>query len=213
METSRQEEADTVATCTDAQSCIGCATTVPADAPSMLVLKRLLAAHEAWFDVTRDFHFAGRTFTGFAEFHSHGEQYVLSKRAKLWEVDTHEYIFFEIVEHLEEAIFRSDVDFMTAEAIRMVKPAPNHMSSNISLVIVADAMDADVEPLVRRTKFRKNHLLGLQGWTDLRIAVVDLAGGLDGRILTNAAGKTLRPTIEQNLGQIPGEPARRPAHR
>ena len=51
-----------------------------------LVLKRILAAHEAFFDVHRDYEFAGRSFPGFAEFHSFGEQYVLVKRAKLWEV-------------------------------------------------------------------------------------------------------------------------------
>ena len=42
-----------------------------------LVLKRILAAHEAFFDVHRDYEFAGRLFPGFAEFHSFGEQYVL----------------------------------------------------------------------------------------------------------------------------------------
>lgn len=168
-----------------------------------LMLERLLAAHEAWFDITRDFHLAGRSFPGFAAFHSHGEQYVLSKRAKLWEVDTHEYIFFDIVEHLEEAIFRDYIDFMTTEAIGMVEPHPNHMSSNISLVIIAGSADPVASALVRRTRFRKNFMLGLQGWSDLRVAVVDMAESRDKRILTNAAGKTLRPTIEANLDLRP----------
>ena len=53
-----------------------------------LVLKRILAAHEQWFDVRRGYEYAGRTFPGYAEFHSYGEKYVLVKRAKLWEVDT-----------------------------------------------------------------------------------------------------------------------------
>ena len=37
-----------------------------------LVLERLLASHETWFDVYRDYEFGGRTFPGYAEFHSHG---------------------------------------------------------------------------------------------------------------------------------------------
>ena len=48
------------------------------------VIERLLAAHEAWFDIDRDHRFAGRTFPGYAEFHSCASQYVLVKRAKLW---------------------------------------------------------------------------------------------------------------------------------
>ena len=44
-----------------------------------LVLKRILAAHEQWFDVRRGYEYAGRTFPGYAEFHSYGEKYVLVK--------------------------------------------------------------------------------------------------------------------------------------
>ena len=58
------------------------------------VIERLLAAHEAWFDVDRDHRFAGRTFPGYAEFHSCASQYVLVKRAKLWEAASHEHLFF-----------------------------------------------------------------------------------------------------------------------
>ena len=68
-----------------------------------LVLKRILAAHEAFFDVHRDYEFAGRLFPGFAEFHSFGEQYVLVKRAKLWEANSHEYLFFTYAETFDEA--------------------------------------------------------------------------------------------------------------
>ena len=45
----------------------------------MEVVDRLLAAHEAWFDVERDHRFAGRVFSGYAEFHSSASQYVLVK--------------------------------------------------------------------------------------------------------------------------------------
>ncbi len=166
------------------------------------VLARLLAAHEAWFDVERDRTMAGRAFPGYAEFHSYGERYVLSKRAKLWEVANHEYIFFDTVERLEEDAFADMVAFMETEALAVVHPEPNHMSSNISLVVVADAVDPQVERAARRTRFRKNFKWGLWGWSDLRIAVVDLSGlrsGGAGRVTTNAAGKALRKTIEANL--------------
>lgn len=168
-------------------------------ARSELILKRLLAAHETWFDVRRDVAVGGRTFPGFAEFHSHGEQYVLSKRAKLWEVDSHEYILFDIVEHLEKNAFQDAVSFMKTEALKLVKPEPNHMSSNLSLIIIAHTVEQGVDALVRRTRFRKNFAWGIRGWSDLRIAVVDLSGASNGRVMTNAAGKPLRATIEANL--------------
>lgn len=167
------------------------------------VLERLLAAHETWFDVRRSYEVAGRVFPGFAEFHEHGEKYVLSRRAKLWEVSSNEYVFFEMTEHLTENELACLTTFMKEQALpAVVKPHPNHMFSNISLVVVADTVDENVERAVRRTRFRKNFRWGLWGWSDLRVAVVDV-GAVDAhhgrRVMTNAAGKPLRATLEANL--------------
>lgn len=191
-----------------------CAELQPQDSPAALplgrfVLRRLLAAHEAWFDVRRDHEVAGRAFPGFAEFHEHGEKYVLSRRAKLWEVSNNEYLFFEVVERLEEGAFARLVDFMETEALPcVVSPHPDHMSSNLSLVVIADAVDPAVERAVRRVRFRKNFKWGLWGWSDLRVAVIDLAEahrGRQGRVITNAAGKALRATLEANLPSAASE--------
>lgn len=161
-----------------------------------LVLKRILAAHEAWFDVHRDYAYAGRTFPGYAEFHSHGEKYVLVKRAKLWEADTHEYLFFVEAGALSEAEVASWVEFMKAEGLKKVQPDPNHMSSGVSLVIVADSCTEEAKRAVRKTRFRKNFALGIRGWADLRLVVADLS---EGAVYANAAGKQMKPTIEANL--------------
>lgn len=173
------------------------------EAGAAAVLERLLAAHEAWFDVRRDVEVAGRAFAGFAEFHEHGEKYVLTRRAKLWEVATNEYVFFEVAENLDTEMLAGLVAFMKERALpEVVKPHPDHMFSNLSLVVVADAVGADVERAVRSVRFRKNFKFGFWGWSDLRVAVVDLSAGKGdrtGRVMTNAAGKALRATLEANL--------------
>lgn len=161
-----------------------------------LVLKRILAAHERWFDVQREYEYAGRTFPGYAEFHSYGEKYVLVKRAKLWEVDTHEYLFFVLADRLDETQVRDLVSFMENDGLKKVVPEPNHMSSAISLVIVADSCTQEAERIVRKARFRKNFAFGIRGWADLRIAVADLSTK---SVITNAAGKQLKQTLEANL--------------
>ena len=161
-----------------------------------LMLKRILAAHEQWFDVRRGYEYAGRIFPGYAEFHSYGEKYVLVKRAKLWEVDTHEYLFFVLANRLDETQVRDLVSFMENDGLAKVVPEPNHMSSAISLVIVADSCTEEALRLVRKTKFRKNFAFGIRGWADLRVAAADLSTK---RVTTNAMGKQLKQTIEANL--------------
>lgn len=160
-----------------------------------LVLTRLLAAHEAWFDVQRNFEYAGKTFPGFARFTSHGEQFVLVKRAKLWEVDAHELMFFELADHLDGDMLSQLVSFMTTEAVKMVEAKANHMTTYLTLVVIADTVGDDIARAVRTTRFRKNFKLGLHGWADLRLAVVDLGHA---NVLTNAAGKELKPVLQAN---------------
>lgn len=174
---------------------------VAAEMPERVrVLKALLAAHETWFDVQCDFELGGRVFPGFAAFHEHGERYVLSRKAKLWGVSSHEYVFFEDTERLDEDMLAREVAFMESEGLAVVDPSePDHMASNISLVVIADGIGDSVARAVRKVRFRKSYRLGLEGWTDLRLAVIDLGDGEGGRVITNAAGKTLRPTLEENL--------------
>lgn len=157
----------------------------------------MLKAHEAYFDVTAPYAFAGRTFTGYAEFHSYGEQYVLSRRAKLWEVSTHEYLFFDCLDRLDAAALEDAVSFMETRAIEKVQPGPTHMSSAISLVIAADAVDEDAARALRTTRYRKNFKLGFHGWSDLRLAAIDASSR---RLFVNGAGKVLRDTLAANAG-------------
>ena len=159
------------------------------------VLEKLLLAHQQWFDLYRNHEFEGIKFPGYVEFHTHGEQYVLSKRAKLWEVDSHEYIFFQTVDELTEDDLQQWVSFMKEHGLKKAEPKPNHMSSNIALVLIADSTSDNAAKAVRKVRFRKNFKLGLEGWADLKLAVVDLSGH---RVITNGAGKDMVEVLEGN---------------
>ena len=167
------------------------------DPVRLQVLNRILAAHEGYFDVQREYEYAGRFFQGYGEFHSHGQKYVLVKRATLWEVDAHEHVFLAAVEHLDLPWLADAVAFMKEHALAKVDPQPNHMCTNLTLVVVADQADDDAWRLLRKTRFRKNFAWGFRGWSDLRLAAIDLSGD---RVATNAAGKPLADTLRSCMG-------------
>lgn len=171
---------------------------IPLDAAS--ATERLLAAHEAWFDVQRGYELGGDVFDGFAEMHAHGEKYVLVKSAKLWEIDTGELVFFKALPVLDAATLDATLALVKEAGFALVHPGPNHMSSNVGLVIVADSVEPEARRAVRSTRYRKNYRFGLWGWSDLRLAVVDLSQEGRGRFAVNGAGKSLLPTLEANLG-------------
>ena len=160
------------------------------------VLEVLLRAHEAYFDVQRDVVHAGRAFAGYAEFRSHSAQYVLVKRAKLWEADAYEYIFFDVVDHIDSAWVDEAYRFMTTEALSKVVPDQNHMMSFVSLVAVADTVSEEARAKIRKMRFRKNFKLGFRGWADLRMALIDLTS-MD--VVTNGMGKEMKPTLHSCL--------------
>lgn len=166
------------------------------------LLDRILAAHESYYDIRRDYLYEGRRFPAFAEFHTYGEQYVLTKRAKLWEVNTHDFMFFELVDELDEAILDDLVDFIAIKGLRKVNAATNHMSSALTLVVIAKQCSDEAFKRVKSIRFRKNYLFGLHGWSDLRLAVVDLSRTTSEAIAVNAAGKKLKEALASNLALI-----------
>ena len=167
-------------------------------AKSELVLERLLAAHGAWFDVSRDVTVAGRAFRALAQFHSFGEQYVLVKRVKLWEAEEHEYMLFDVCDHVDEAAARSSVAFMKNEALELVKPEPNHMSSFRTLIVIANSASDEALSLFRKTNHRKNFMWGIRGWSDVRLALIDLSKPQGSRVICNGAAKRIRKSLEAN---------------
>lgn len=167
-------------------------------AKSELVLERLLAAHGAWFDVSRDVSVAGRAFRALAQFHSFGEQYVLVKRVKLWEAEEHEYMLFDVRDHIDAETARSYVEFMKNEALELVKPEPNHMSSFRTLVVIANSVSDEACTLFRKTSHRKNFMWGIRGWSDVRLALIDLSKPQGSRVVCNGAAKRIRKSLEAN---------------
>ena len=163
------------------------------------LLERVIAAHEGYYDILRDHEFEGRTFPAFASFHTYGEQYVLVQRAKLWEVETHDYIFFVKADVLNETLLREEIEFVITKGLRKVSPGPNHMSSALSLVIVANSVTDGAAKLAKKAKFRKNYKFSLHGWSDLRLAVVDCSEGAERPVITNAAGKPMAELLASNL--------------
>lgn len=158
-------------------------------------LARCLKAHEVCFDTEKDCSFEGRKFDGYAEFHASSSQYVLVKRAKLWEVDSHEYIFFKAVERLDASALADLIEFMKTKAVKKVVPEEGHMTSYLTLVIVACSIEEEVPKLVAKTRFRKNFRFGLRGWADLRVCVVCLE---DGEVLANGQAKEMVETLKAN---------------
>lgn len=163
------------------------------------LLKRLEAAHRSFYTFKTNHEYHDRAFPFYGEYHAHGTQFVLVKRAELWSADTHDYLFMDARDVYGPDDFERDVTYLVEEASNKAVPKKDHMSSGITLVVAANHVDDQVMRSVRAFKHRKNHLLGFHGWTDVRMAVADVSRPSNQAVATNTAAKELKSVIASNL--------------
>jgi len=159
-------------------------------------LEQLLLAYQRYFDIKRDVEIDGDVFSAFAEFHSTSEKYVLVKKAKLWALENNEYAYFYLTEKLDiEELDRIYKKALEAGS-KLVVPHSEHMYSFVTLVILADDIDAAAAEALKKIRFEKNFRLSLHGWMEFRIAAISFS---DDMIVNNRSGKGVREILEQNL--------------
>ena len=78
-----------------------------------------------------------------------------------------------------------------------MKPHKEHMSSYVTLVVLADTIDPEAKELIKKTRFQKYFRLALHGWMEYHIAAMECSTN---SFLSNPAGKGAKKTLEQNLG-------------
>lgn len=129
--------------------------------------------YRRYFDIRENETLFGKKIPATAEFHSRGEKYVLSKKAKLWGVENHEYVFFFELPCLTVSESDEIISFLKTAEKELVKPHDEHMYTYLTAVIAADSTDSDAEKNLCRFKMRKNYLFSLHGWSTVRMVLID----------------------------------------
>ena len=156
------------------------------------VLKTLLHSFERYYNVK-----AGELgtdaysmFKAEAEFHSHSEQYFLTRAAHIADIDSHEYV-------LEEDNLTSDrlaelVNAAWKEGLSRVQPGPGHRNSDVALIIITDTIEETAFKQVSKIKRSKSYRFSLHGWSSFRLLAYEVSSG---RVACNRAGKSLKKVI------------------
>ena len=160
-------------------------------------LDKLLSAYSHQYDIARDVTVEGGSFPATATFYLRDENYLISKKHVLSAVENYDYTYFYITEHLDAATLRQQIDLTMKVGTARVKPHRDHMSSFVTLVILAETIDEEAKALIRKTRFHKNFRLALHGWMEYHIAAMECSTN---SFLSNPAGKGARKILEQNLG-------------
>lgn len=135
-------------------------------------------------------------------YHARNEAYVLSKKARLWAAETHEYVYLLNLPRLDAVQWRQAHQLALHDGLSRIRPHSEHMCSCISLIILCSSLDEDARAALTHCRTRKSFLLGLHGWMRLRaLAVLPPSHPEDDvQLIGNAASrKELLPFVQRAL--------------
>lgn len=160
-------------------------------------LERLLNAYSHHYDIERDVQVEGGRYPATAFYFLRDENYLVSRKHVLSAVENHEYVYFYLTERLDAAELRHQIELSREAGMGHIKPNKEHMSSVVTLVVLADTIDPEAKALIKKTRFRKNFRLALHGWMEYHIAAMEISTS---SFLSNPAGKEARKILELNFG-------------
>lgn len=134
--------------------------------------------------------------TAACEFHAHSEKYVITKKAKLWEAGSHDYVYIFSVPHLTEETYSFCRDYAYRSGMEKIQPGPTHMYSYITAIFLCDTCDEAVKKAVRKCRLYKSFRLSFWGWMDYHNGLAVLA---EGKAYANASGRCAAQLLETTL--------------
>lgn len=161
------------------------------------ILDKILDAYSHHYDLDRDGSLNGADhYPATATYFLRDENYLISKKHVLSAYESYDYMYFYLTEHLDAKNLQGEIDFSLAEGMKRVRPHKEHMSSFITLVIIADTIDEDAKRLLKRFNRRKYFRLALHGWMEYHIAAMEISTN---SFLSNPTGRGARKILEGNF--------------
>ena len=158
------------------------------------ILKKLLDAYSHYYDIDTA---TPAPFDASVTYYMRDENYLISKKHVLSALEQYEYVYFFLTDHLDVKTLEAQIARSMEVGSERIKPHKEHMSSYVTLIILADTIDPDAKVLLKKTKYRKYFRLALHGWMEYHIAAMELSTK---SFLSNPAGKDARKTLELNFG-------------
>lgn len=152
-------------------------------------LERLLPSYYRYFDVSAEPY---GSFAATARFYTHGEQYFLVHAAKMWEMESNEFVYFLTADTLSPAQLDAYIEEAWSDAMPQVHPSSAHRNSDVTVVILVPQLDAQTRKALCRFHRSVGYRHGLHGWSNLKLGAIELS---DGRISTNRHGAELKKLL------------------
>ena len=157
------------------------------------MLRKLLDAYSHHYDIDPE---PTAPFDATACYYMRDENYLISKKHVLSALEQYEYVYFYLTDHLDLPTLEEKIALSMDAGTKRIKPHKEHMSSYVTLMIIADTIDPDAKLRLKKMKFRKYFRLALHGWMEYHIAAMEISTN---RFLSNPTGRGARKILEGNF--------------
>ena len=165
-----------------------------------IILEKMFSIYSHQYDLDRDGIHGGGVFPATATYYLRDENYLISKKHVLSAVENYDYVYFCTVDHLDTSTLQRYIDRSLQLGMDRVRPHKEHMSSFVTLIILADTIDQEAKQLLKRTKMRKYFRFAFHGWMEYHIAAIELSTN---QVISNPAGRETKKLLEQNFESNP----------
>ena len=144
-------------------------------------LDRTLAKYAGSFDILKPYRACGVEYDAYASYLSQDEKYVLTRKANLWTVRSHEHVLFriaddlseEMIEHAETVIKEHMIPDLVCRGERY--PEKDHMYSYLTFVFICNHSPSQAtSEQLRSYRFTQNFLFTFRGYAEAHLILVDL---------------------------------------
>ncbi|MDC7223200.1 MAG: hypothetical protein PQJ60_05620 [Spirochaetales bacterium] len=160
------------------------------------LLKEKLSCH---FDLIPSVSLGNRSYDLYGTMNIHNTKYLLSEKIRIYGYENDEYLWLRKYEGESLASIKDELIHLTEEIPRLISPGKDHMSSQLTLLLVGEEIPPELTRLARRFRHQKGFALGFKGWADLILVMVSLK---ENRVVTH---RHFRKTAEffqpERIGQ------------
>lgn len=170
-------------------------------------LQRLLTSYADSYDVVRAQDGQPSVLAATAHFHVQEAQYILSRRATMWETESDEYVWFFSMPHLEEDACDQWIRHAYEEGMAKIDLGKqrHHMVTRLTVIFVADSVTASAEKRIRQCRLYHSFQWSLRGWMEFHAVAVDLERE---SVVSNTYGRETARFLRTLLHPAPAQKGR-----
>ena len=140
------------------------------------LLERLLTGYSGSYDIDRAETGALPALQARAHFHVEEAQYVISRRATMWETESDEYVWFFSLPRLTAEDCERCIRFAHEEGMSKIDLSGerHHMVTRLVAVFLTDEAEPEALAHVQKCRLYKSFQFSLRGWMEFHAVAADL---------------------------------------